>query len=82
MTDGDRLSLAIIAIVAGAALVRPLQVSQKPQNRPPNGRRSHSKPLEIIDDFPARTGLTRRRSIRIFRPLSEFTPARPGLFVE
>jgi large subunit ribosomal protein L36 len=27
-------------------------------------------------------GLTGPPSIRIFRPLSKFTPARPGLFVE
>jgi len=27
-------------------------------------------------------GLTERAAIRIFRPLSEFAPARPGFFVE
>jgi hypothetical protein len=40
------------------------------------------KPFEIIGEFVAVSGLTGRSRLPIFRPTLEFTPARPGLFVE
>jgi hypothetical protein len=40
------------------------------------------KPFEIIGEFVAVSGLTGRFRLPIFRPPLEFTPARPGLFVE
>ncbi|HEY4169077.1 MAG TPA: hypothetical protein VGM96_19965 [Reyranella sp.] len=40
------------------------------------------KLFEIIGEFVAVSGLTGRSRLPIFRPPLEFTPARPGLFVE
>jgi hypothetical protein len=43
---------------------------------------SGPKPIEIIGEFVAVSGLTGGSRLPIFRPPLEFTPARPGLFVE
>jgi len=36
----------------------------------------------MIEEFGLTTGLTQAAAVLIFRALSKFTPARPGLFVE
>ena len=55
---------------------------QGPETGAKSGRQAAPSRLKSLANSLGEQGLTGTPSIRIFRPLSEFTPARPGLFVE
>ena len=58
------------------------RAGQGPETGAKSRRQAAPSRLKSLANSRREQGLTGTSSIRIFRPLSEFTPARPGLFVE